>query len=221
MSDDLDLRGIDQRHEPDPEFRAALRRRVLDIAAGIDPSESTDPLDFATLDIEPVSRHARPTRRRPLIRAVLAVAAAAAVVAAIVVVISRDNETNPADTPSTVVTNPLEEPSPDEAERASDAATYLKGSGHTAVTPARNYVSLRCQPDRQDIGTCPGRRSGPMWRVARTVPRCITACWEWPTISPCQHSTTDCSWRLRHRRPRRIRKRHQGMVDRLGDRPAR
>ena len=155
MSDDLDLRGIDQRHEPDPEFRAALRRRVLDIAAGIDPSESTDPLDFATLDIEPVARHARPTRRRPLIRAVLAVAAAAAVVVAIVVVTSRDNATNPADTPSTVVTNPLGEPSPDEVERASDAATYLNGSGHTAVTPARNYVSLRCRPNRQDIGTCP------------------------------------------------------------------
>ena len=28
MSDDLDLRGIDQRHEPDPEFRAALERRI-------------------------------------------------------------------------------------------------------------------------------------------------------------------------------------------------
>ena len=143
MSDDLDLRGIDQRHEPDPEFRAALRRRVLDIAAGIDPSEPADPLDFATLDIEPVSRRAGPTRRRPLIRAILAVAAAAAVVAAIVVVISRDDATAPADTPMTVVTSPLEEPSPDEVARASDAATYMIGSGHTEVTATRNYVSLR------------------------------------------------------------------------------
>ena len=158
MSDDLDLRGIDQRHEPNPEFRAALRRRVLDIAAGIDPSESTDPHDFATLDIEPVGRDARSTRRRPLIRAVLAVAAAAAVVAAIVVVMSRDGGTNPADTPSTVVRNPLEEPSPAEAERAGDAATYLKGSGHTAVTPARNYVSLRtCDVEPVDyVGGCVG-----------------------------------------------------------------
>ena len=211
MSDDLDLRGIDQRHEPDPEFRAALRRRVLDIAAGIDPSESTDPLDFATLDIEPVSRRAGPTRRRPLIRAVLAVAAAAAVVAAIVVVISRDNETNPADTPSTVVTNPLEEPSPDEVERASDAATYMKGSGHTAVTPARNYVSLRIVDLSRPTmwagawGRRMGLRDG--WRGQSRG--ALRACWEWPTISPCQHSTTDCSWRLRHRRPRRIRNRHQ------------
>ena len=151
--------GIDQRHEPDPEFRAALRRRVLDIAAGTDPSESTDPLDFATLDVEPVSRRAGPTRRRPLIRAVLAVAAAAAVVAAIVVVISRDDATAPADTPITAVTNPLEEPSPDEVERASDAATYMIGSGHTEVTPARNYVSLRrCDPQRTDqpAGGCDG-----------------------------------------------------------------
>ena len=160
MSDDLDLRGIDQRHEPDPEFRAALRRRVLDIAAGIDPSESTDPLEFATLDIEPVSRRAGPTRRRPLIRAVVAVAAAAAVVVATVVVISRDNGSSPSDTPMSVVSsNPLEEPSPDEVERASDAATYMVGSGHTEVTPARNYVSLRrCDPQVTDqpAGGCDG-----------------------------------------------------------------
>ena len=159
MSDDLDLRGIDQRHEPDAEFRAALRRRVLDIAAGIDPSDPTDPVDFATVDIELVSRRAGTTRRRPLIRAVVAVAAAAAVVSAIVVVISRDNDTNPADTPSTLERNPLEEPSPDEVERASDAATYLNGSGHTAVTAARNYVSLRtCDTEPVDyVGGCVGR----------------------------------------------------------------
>ena len=34
MSDDLDLRGIDQRHEPDPEFRAGLERRIAGIVAG-------------------------------------------------------------------------------------------------------------------------------------------------------------------------------------------
>ena len=53
MSDDLDLRGIDQRHEPDPEFRAALERRIAGIVAGTDPGSVTGTRDIATIDLEP------------------------------------------------------------------------------------------------------------------------------------------------------------------------
>ena len=41
MSDDLDLRGIDSRYEPNPQFRAALHRRVAAIVDGIDPDVVT------------------------------------------------------------------------------------------------------------------------------------------------------------------------------------
>ena len=55
MSDDLDLRGIDHRHEPDPQFRAALQRRVAAIVDGTDPGSVTEAPDLATIDLEPTS----------------------------------------------------------------------------------------------------------------------------------------------------------------------
>ncbi len=42
MSNDLDLRGIDQRHELDPQFRAALQHRLASIVAGTDPGSVTE-----------------------------------------------------------------------------------------------------------------------------------------------------------------------------------
>ncbi len=51
MSDDLDLRGIDQSHEPDPQFRAALHSRLAAIVTGTDPGS--------------VTRGARPGNDRP------------------------------------------------------------------------------------------------------------------------------------------------------------
>jgi hypothetical protein len=49
----LDLRGIDHRHEPDPQFRAALQRRVAAILSGTDPGPVTEARDLATIDLEP------------------------------------------------------------------------------------------------------------------------------------------------------------------------
>ena len=120
MSDDLDLRGIDQRHEPDPEFRAALERRVAAIVAGSDPGSVTGTRDLATIDLEPSRTQSGPRRRsRRVTHVVLAIAVAAAVVTTMVV-ISRDDTTAPADTPIPVP-SPLEEPSPDEVAAASNA----------------------------------------------------------------------------------------------------
>ena len=81
MSDDLDLRGIDHRHEPDPQFRAALQRRVAAIVAGTDPGSVTEARDLATIDLEPTSAKSAPKRNRR--RVVAAILAAAAVVVAI------------------------------------------------------------------------------------------------------------------------------------------
>ena len=98
MSDDLDLRGIDQRHEPDPEFRAALERRIAGIVAGTDPGSVTGTRDIATIDLEPTRTRSGPRRRsRRVTHVVLAIAVAAAVVTTMVV-ISRDDTTAPADT---------------------------------------------------------------------------------------------------------------------------
>ena len=144
MSDDLDLRGIDQRHEPDPEFRVALERRIAGIVAGSDPGSVTGTRDLATIDLEPTRPPSGPRRRsRRVTHVVLAIAVAAAVVTTMVV-ISRDHTTAPADTPIPV-SSPLGEPSPDEVAAASDAAWLV--AGPTEVTATRSYVSLRPGPE--------------------------------------------------------------------------
>ncbi len=106
MSDDLDLRGIDQRHEPDPQFRAALHSRLAAIVTGADPGSVTEPPDLAMIDLERASEKREPSRNgRRIARVILAVAA----VVAIIVVVTRDVEgVTPADEPSpTVPANPL------------------------------------------------------------------------------------------------------------------
>ena len=105
MSDDLDLRGIDHRHEPDPQFRAALQRRVAAIVAGTDPGSVTEARDLATIDLEPTSATSVPKRNRRRFAAAI-LAAAAAVVAIVVVVETRDDDATPADQPSPTVTVP-------------------------------------------------------------------------------------------------------------------
>ena len=81
MSDDLDLRGIDQRHEPDPRFLAALERRIEAVVAGTDPGSLTETGDVATIDLEPTRPPSGPRRRsRRVAHGVLAIAVAAAVV---------------------------------------------------------------------------------------------------------------------------------------------
>ena len=108
MSDDLDLRGIDQRHEPDPQFRAALQRRLAAIVAGTDPGSVTEARDLATIDLEPTTAKSAPNRNRR--RVAQAILAAAAAVAAIAVVATRDDDATPADQPSPTVTVPPTSP---------------------------------------------------------------------------------------------------------------
>jgi hypothetical protein len=104
VSDDLDLRGIDQRHEPDPQFRAALRGRLAGIVAGTDPGSVTEARDLATIELEPTSAKPAPKRNR---RRVAKIILAAAAVFAIVLVASREvDDLTSADEPSTTVTVP-------------------------------------------------------------------------------------------------------------------
>ena len=63
MSDDLDLRGIDQRHEPDPQFRAALHSRLAAIVTGTDPGSVTEAPDLAMIDLDLYS--AKPSFKSP------------------------------------------------------------------------------------------------------------------------------------------------------------
>src|SRR5215207_1987334 len=98
MSEDLDLRGIDQRHEPDPQFRAALQTRVASIVAGTDPGSVTGTRDSEIIDLDPSTARPEPTRIRR--RAAAALLAAAACVAAIAVLATREYDATPADQPS-------------------------------------------------------------------------------------------------------------------------
>ena len=52
MTDDLNLSGLEQRHEPDPEFRIALHRRVVAMMADTDPSNASAGVgEPATIDL--------------------------------------------------------------------------------------------------------------------------------------------------------------------------
>ena len=106
MSDDLDLRGIDQRIEPDPQFRAALHSRLAAIVTGTDPGSVTEAPDLAMIDLERASEKRERSRNgRRIARVILAVAA----VVAIIVVATREVEVvTPAAEPSpTVPVSPL------------------------------------------------------------------------------------------------------------------
>lgn len=150
MSDDLDLRALHQRCEPDPEFRAALRRRIAQIVSE-DGSAHTDPGGSLVNVIELAPRHT--SRRRPW-PALLIGAAAAVVVTAIAIMTPRSDE-------STVSSPELEAgdaspfaaaieasgvltgPSPDEVEQAMNSDLYKPDTGQSQVSLAGNYVSVR------------------------------------------------------------------------------
>jgi transglutaminase-like putative cysteine protease len=97
----LDLRGIDQRHAPDPQFRAALHSRLATIVTGTDPGSVTEAPDLAMIDLERASaKRERGRNGRRIGRVILAVAA----VVAIIVVVTREVEVvTPADQPSPTV----------------------------------------------------------------------------------------------------------------------
>ena len=96
MSDDLDLRRIDQRHEPDPEFRAALHRRLMAIMDRSDPINAGEAADVTTIELQAARRPAEPRRFRWTTRGAIAIAGAAAIVTVIVIVSSRDDGATPA-----------------------------------------------------------------------------------------------------------------------------
>ena len=107
MSDDLDLRGIDQRHEPNPQFRAALQHRLVAIMNGTDANVVTEMHDLVTMDLEPTIAPSAPSRNRRLVAQVILAAAAVVVVA---LVANRDDDATPADQPSPAVTVPSTTP---------------------------------------------------------------------------------------------------------------
>jgi dipeptidyl aminopeptidase/acylaminoacyl peptidase len=91
MSDDLDLRAIDRRHEPDPRFVAALGDRLEAIMANpVSPDVSTDEATVRTIELEPGDSQ-RPRARHQSRRVFgAAIVLAAATVAAFAVVASQD-----------------------------------------------------------------------------------------------------------------------------------
>ena len=91
MSDDLDLRAIHRRHEPDPRFVAALGDRLEAIMANpVSADVSTDEATARTIELEPGDSQ-RPAARHHSRRMFgAAVILAAASVAAFAVVASRD-----------------------------------------------------------------------------------------------------------------------------------
>ena len=159
MSDDLDLRAVDQRHEPDPEFRAALQRRVAEIVAGEQSADAQQ--NAADVEAVEVEFETQPTSRRRLRSAFLGAVAAAAAVIVIVVAVTASNESKespPADDVNVTTPEPdaddsrafadaidasglLRSPSPTDVEQATNAELY-KSTGPASVSTAGNYVSL-------------------------------------------------------------------------------
>jgi len=97
----LDLRGIDQRHEPDSQFRVALHSRVAAIVTGTDQGSVTAAPGLAMIDLEGASEKRVASRNgRKIARVILAVAA----VVAIFIVVTREVEVEtPAGEPSPIV----------------------------------------------------------------------------------------------------------------------
>jgi hypothetical protein len=97
MSDGLDLRALHQHHEPDSEFRAALRQRVAQIVSG-DGSAVPDP-DGSVVDlVELAPGHA--SRRRPWPALLLAAAAAAVTLIAVLIIRSDESTVSVSDSQS-------------------------------------------------------------------------------------------------------------------------
>ena len=105
MSDDLDLRGIDHRQEPDPQFRAALQRRLAAIVAGTDPGSVTSPVFESEQQLVPVKENyvsvdSPPTsevrNRRHIAMAAAAVVAVIGVAAIAINSMNSDDDVEPA-----------------------------------------------------------------------------------------------------------------------------
>ena len=103
MSAELDLRGLHQRHEPDPAFVDGLEQRLEAVLSGTN-GDAPAIEDGAALDLYPRPPAARPERGRWLSRAVLGAAAAVVLVAAIGVIVRRDEPVS-LELPTTVSAN--------------------------------------------------------------------------------------------------------------------
>ena len=168
MSDDLDLRALHQRCEPDPEFRAALRRRIAQIVSE-DGSARTDPGGSLVNVIELAPRQT--SRRRPWPALLMAAAAAVVVIVIAVVTVRSGEPTVSSPSYESTVSNPsyestvsspeldagdaptfaaaieasgeLTSPSADEVEQAMNSDLYKPDTGQSQVSLAGNYVTLR------------------------------------------------------------------------------
>jgi transglutaminase-like putative cysteine protease len=185
----LDLRGIDQRHEPDPQFRAALHSRLAAIVNGTDLGSVTEAPDLAMIDLEPASEKREPTRHGLRIaKVILAVAA----VVAIIVVATREVEV--------VAVNPLVDIQPELVNRgnielftvATDTPRYLALTALGQFNGTRwSTVPEETRPASGTLGEAPqdaalvtqritiGKLGGPLAPAARTA---TSATWQGPTL---------------------------------------
>ena len=94
MSDDLDLRAIDRRHDPDPRFVAALGDRLeAFMASSASADVSADEATALTIELEPGDSQRDPAGhgRRRMFRAAVVLVAASVAVFALVVAPDRDS----------------------------------------------------------------------------------------------------------------------------------
>ena len=135
------------------------------LSAGLTPTDpgavagARDPVEFG-VEITGATSGATPRRRR-IVQGMVAVVCAAAVVAALVVV-ARDGASTPGDAAGEtraldLAGSPLGEPSREEVALASNAGTYVPGSGPTEVTATGTYMSLhRCTSGESHSEGCDG-----------------------------------------------------------------
>jgi hypothetical protein len=147
-ADEADIRPVDGFAES-PYKNAALLT---------DPDSVTERRHLTSITPGSTSARRASSRLRHAIPQVILAVACAAVAVAVAAVVSRNDAPTAVDTPvPTFVVSPLEEPSSDEAARASVGDNYPPGSGATEMTAARRYVSLRrCSRTSEPGGPCEG-----------------------------------------------------------------
>ena len=195
MSDDLDLRGIDQRHEPHPQFRAALRDRLTAIVTGTGPGSVTEAPDLAMIDLEPAREKREPRRNgRRIAQVILAVAA----VVAIIVVSTREVEVvTPADdtAPGDEVVSPLVDIRPELVNRgnielftvATDTPRYL------ALTALGQFDGTRWSTVPEDARPASGTL-GQAQPNAELVTQRITIGELGGLLAPAARTATSAAW---------------------------
>ena len=188
MSDDLDLRGIDQRHEPDPQFRSALYSRLAAIVTETDPGSVTEAPGLAMIDLERASEKREPSRNgRRIARVILAVAA---VVAIIVVATSEVDDVTPA-----AAVNPLVDVRPELVNRgnvelftvATDTPRYLALTALGQFDGTRwSTVPEETRPAEGTLGHAPPN--------AEVITQRITIKNLGGSLAPASRTATSAAW---------------------------